>query len=305
MMRDFKGKTAFITGGASGLGLGIAKACAAEGMNVVMADLRQSVLDDAKALFEKNSWPVLALRLNVSDRAEYAKAVEEAEKKFGNIHLLVNNAGVTCAAGPLDEVTFEEVQLGINVNLIGVINGIQLILPHMLRHGEEAHIVSTASMSGILPSAKCDIYNFTKAAVVAVMESLAEDHMGGSVGFSVFCPGPHDTALGANSTAVSDILMGKDRIVAEATESNTLPDYDHSVTHSPDDAGRRVLRGIKRGDLYIFTHPEFKGGLQERFDAICRAIPDEEPNERFFAEFAFIASHPVFNTQKNVPAMDK
>ena len=304
-MRDLAGKTAFITGGASGLGLGIAKACAGEGMNVVIVDLRQEVLNGAAALFEKNNWPVLCLKLNVSDRKAYAEAVRKAEEKFGNIHLLVNNAGVTCQSGPLDEVTYDDVKLGIDVNLWGVINGVKEILPRMLRHGEEAHIVSTSSMSGILPTAKCDIYNFTKAGVVAIMESLAADHMGSNVGFSVFCPGPHDTALGANSSAVSDMLLGKNRVVAAPAETNTLPDYDNSITHSPEDAGLRVIRGIKRGDLYIFTHPEFIKGLSERFEAVYRALPDDAPNERFYTEFAFLATNPAFNEQKDVPAMEE
>ena len=304
-MKELKGKTAFITGGASGLGLGIAKACAAEGMNVVMVDLRQDVLDSAVELFNKNNWPVMGIQLNVSDRTAYAEAVAKAEEKFGNIHLLVNNAGLTCTSGPLDEVTYKDIELGIGVNLWGVINGIKEVLPHMLKHGEESHIVSTASMSGILPTAKCDIYNFTKAGVVAIMESLASDYMDSNVGFSAFCPGPHDTALGANSTAISDMLLGKDRVVAEATEANTLPDYDNSITHSPEDAGARVIRGIKRGDLYIFTHSEFKKGLTERFEAVYRALPNEVPNERFYTEFAFLATNPVFNTQEDVPAMEK
>lgn len=304
-MKELKGKTAFITGGASGLGLGIAKTCAAEGMNVVIADLRQNVLDKAEAVFKENNWPVLCIQLDVSDLDAYKKAVEAANEKFGNIHLLINNAGICCAFGPLNEVSFKEIELGISVNLWGVINGIKLILPQMLAHGEPSHIVSTASMSAVLPSGKCDIYNFTKAGVVAIMESLAEDYMDSNVGFSSFCPGPHDTALGANSSEVTDKLLGNERPVVEQTDMNTLPEYDNSVTRSPDEAGRRVVRGIKRGDLYIFTHHEFEKGLSERFNAITRALPSETDNERFFNEFDFLAGHPVFNTQKDVPALEQ
>lgn len=304
-MENLKNKTAFITGGASGLGLGIAKACAKEGMNVVIADLRQNVLNEATALFEKNGWPVLGMQLDVSKLEEYEKAVDKAEAEFGNIHLLINNAGICCASGPLDEVSFKEVELGVNINLWGVINGIKLILPRMIKHGEGGHIVSTASMSALLPSGKCDIYNFTKAGVLAIMESLAEDYMGTNIGFSTFCPGPHDTTLGANSSEVTDCLLGKERTVAEANDMNTLPSYDNSLTRSPDEAGKRVIRGIKRGDMYILTHSEFKRGLSERFDAIYRSLPEEEPDERFYTEFAFLAGHPVFNTQEQVPALDK
>ena len=304
-MENMKGKTAFITGGASGLGLAIAKACAAEGMNVVIADLRQPVLDQAVSEFEKNGWPVLGLQLDTSSLAQYEKAVKAAEDRFGNIHLLINNAGITCTAGPLHEVSFRDIEIGLDVNLWGVINGIKLILPHMLEHGEEAHIVSTASMSGLLPTAKCDIYNITKSAVVALTESLAASLIGSNVGMSVFCPGPHDTELGANSEEVQAELAGEKLEKPAPTESNTLPAYDNSVTRSPAEAGRRVIRGIKRGDLYILTHSEFKPGLAERWDAIMRAIPDEEPDERFFKEFAFLATNPVFNYQQQVPALEK
>jgi NAD(P)-dependent dehydrogenase (short-subunit alcohol dehydrogenase family) len=304
-MKNLKGKTAFITGGASGLGFGIAKACAREGMNVVIADLRQSVLDQAAVIFMKNGWPLLPLQLDVTDSQAYEKAADKAEARFGNIHLLVNNAGISCATGPLYEVTYKEIELGIKINLWGVINGIKTIVPRMLKHGEDSHIVSTASMSSLLPSGKCDIYNLTKAAVLAEMESLAEDLQGSNIGVSVFCPGPHNTALGTNSAEVTDQLLGTIQKAAEPKESSTLPEYDNSITRSPDEAGVRVIRGIKRGDLYILTHSEFIPGLKERFDAVYRAFPEEIPDPRFYKEFAFLASNPVFNKQTHVPALKK
>jgi NAD(P)-dependent dehydrogenase (short-subunit alcohol dehydrogenase family) len=304
-MKEFKGKTAFITGGASGLGLGIAKACAGEGMNVVIADLRQSVLDQTVEVFNKNNWPVLGIQLDTSKLDQYEKAVAKAEAQFGNIHLLVNNAGITCTAGPLHEVSFKDIDIGINVNLWGVINGVKLILPHMLSHGEESHIVSTASMSGLIPTAKCDIYNITKGAVVALTESLGAALIGTNVGISVFCPGPHDTKLGANSEEVQAALLGSKVEKAAPTESSILPDYDNSVTRSPSEAGARVIRGIKRKDIYIFTHCEFKPGLTERWDAIMKALPDEAPDMRFYKEFAFLATNPIYQYQAQVPALEK
>ena len=304
-MKEFKGKTAFITGGASGLGLAIARDCAQSGMNVVIADLRQSVLDSARAVFDENGWPVMAIQLDVSRLEDYEKAVADAIARFGNIHLLINNAGISCTPGPLNEVSYKEIELGININLWGVIHGVKTVLPHMLAHGEEAHIVSTASMSGLLPSAKCDIYNITKAGVVALTESIAQSLMGTNVGVSVFCPGPHDTSLGDNSAQVTAALFGGAPAPAQETENNVLPEYDNSVTRSPAEAAARVLRGIQRGDLYILTHSEFRPGLTERVNAIMNALPDEKPDERFYKEFAFLATNPVFNTQQPVPALEK
>ena len=98
-MENLRGKTAFITGGASGIGLGIAKAFAKEGMNIVIADMRQNAIDETLQLFEENGWPAFGVQLDVSDRAAYTKAVDAAEAKFGNIHLLVNNAGIGCTGG--------------------------------------------------------------------------------------------------------------------------------------------------------------------------------------------------------------
>lgn len=175
----------------------------------------------------------------------------------------------------------------------------------MLSHGEESHIVSTASMSGLLPTAKCDIYNITKAAVVALTESLGATLIGTNVGISVFCPGPHDTKLGANSEEVQAALLGNKVEKAAPTENNTLPGYDNSLTRSPSEAGARVIRGIRRRDIYILTHSEFKPGLTERWDAIMKALPDETPDTRFYKEFAFLATNPIYRYQEQVPALEK
>ena len=187
-MDNLTGKTAFITGGASGIGLGIAKACAKEGMKVVIVDFRQDALDTTSKLFMENNWPVLCIKLDVTDRVAYAKAVEEAEAKFGNIHLLVNNAGIGCAGGPLWAVTPKETDVAIDINLTGVLNGIQAIVPHMLKHGEGGHIVSTASKAALLAVPNCGLYNVTKQAVVGIMETLAMDLVGTNIGASAFCP---------------------------------------------------------------------------------------------------------------------
>ena len=147
-MKDLKGKTAFITGGASGIGLGIAKACAKYGMKVVIADMRQDALDEAMAYFKDKKLPVHTFKLNVTDREAYARAADEAEKVFGKIHVLVNNAGVG-AGGTIENLTYKDWDYSVSVNMGGVINGVTTILPRMLKHGEGGHIVSTSSTNGI------------------------------------------------------------------------------------------------------------------------------------------------------------
>ena len=302
-MKNLKGKTAFITGGASGIGLGIAKACAKEGMNIVIVDIRQNAIDEALVIFEENDWPALGVQLDVTDRAAYPAAVDKAEARFGNIHLLVNNAGIGCKGGPMWDLSDKETDLGINVNLTAVFNGIKIIIPRMLKHGEESHVVSTASKAAILPCPKTGLYNVTKAAVFCLMEQLAEDLAGTNIGASAFCPGGYDTNLGASSNEVTARHLGGTVPPPPPPRSGqAAKDWD-DVLRSADDAGERVVRGIKRGDLYILTHAEFKKGVEARLNAILRAFPEETPNPRYREVFPFLVWNDIFDKQTQVPAL--
>ncbi|MCL2408742.1 MAG: SDR family NAD(P)-dependent oxidoreductase [Oscillospiraceae bacterium] len=310
-MENLKGKTAFITGGASGIGLGIAKACAKDGMNVVIVDMRQDALDEAAAIFKENNWPALCLKLDVTDRAAYIKAADEAEAKFGNLHLLVNNAGIGCAGGPLWEVTPKETDLAIDVNLTAVLNGVQTIVPRMLKHGESSHIVSTSSKAGLIAVPGCGLYNVTKQAVVAIMETLAMDLKDTNIGASVFCPGAFQTNLGRSSREVSAAHLGDDMKAPpppppppKEGEPNPFAAVAE-LFRSPDDAGERVLRGVKRGDLYILTHVEFKKGVESRGNAMLRAFPDEVPNPKYAEIFPMLVYNEIFDQQSQVPALEK
>jgi NAD(P)-dependent dehydrogenase (short-subunit alcohol dehydrogenase family) len=306
-MENLSGKTAFITGGASGIGLGIARACAREGMNVVVADMRQDAIDETMRAFRENGWPAIGLKLDVTDREAYVKAADEAEAAFGNIHLLVNNAGIGCAGGPLWNVSFKETDLALSVNLVGVLNGIQVIVPRMLKHGEGGHVVSTASKAALLPVPGCGLYNVTKSAVVGIMETMAEDLEGTTVGASAFCPGGYQTNLGASSAAVTAELMGDDAPTAPPPppppkDGGAMPNWD-GLIRPADDAGERVVRGVKRGDLYILTHAEFKDGVEARAKAIVRAFPEETPNPRYGEVFPFLTYNAIFDKQTQVPAL--
>ncbi|HHX74854.1 MAG TPA: SDR family NAD(P)-dependent oxidoreductase, partial [Firmicutes bacterium] len=267
-MENLSGKTAFITGGASGIGLGIAKACAREGMNIVIADLRQKAIDEALPLFQENGWPVHGIQLDVTDREAYAKAADEAEAVFGNIHVLVNNAGIGIQEGPVWMDPYEDVDLMIDVNLKGVLNGIMIFVPRMLKHGEGGHVVSTASKAGLIPVPGFTLYNSTKRAVIAIMETLASDLADTNIGASVFCPGPFQSNLGMTSAEVRTALLGENPPPAAPRRRpprGETPQVDISkIVRDADEAGERVVRGIKRGDLYIISHVEFKKGLQAR-----------------------------------------
>ena len=303
-MDNFRGKTAFITGGASGLGLAIAKAAAVAGMNIVLADLRKSVLDEALQWFNENGKAAIGIELNVTDREAFAKAAEEAVSRFGNIHLLCNNAGIGCERGPLWEVTAKDTDVAIDVNLRGVLNGIQTIVPGMLKHGEGGHIVNTSSKNGLLPPATLGLYNLTKGAVVSLTETLAADLPEG-YGASVFCPGPFKTNLGSSTREIQALLKGETP-APEAPAANAQPevepDFDLEEAESrvmpAEEAARLVFRGIRRGDLYIITHPEFYEGVKARYDAVLRAFPKDNPSEAFKKMYAFLTYNPEFAKQR-------
>jgi len=299
-LKDFAGKTAFITGGASGIGFALSEACCKEGMNVVIADIRRDALDEAMQKFSENDWPVHAIALDITDREAYVKAADEAEAKFGNIHLLMNNAGIACARGPLWEVSYVNTDLAMNINLTAVLTGIQVIVPRMLKHGEGGHIVSTASKAALIAVPNVGLYNFTKQALISITESLATDLQGTNVGASVFCPGPFLTGFGKTSGLVETIFLGKP---SEGMPPRAGVDMKalEKLERSADEAAQRVLNGVRRGDLYIFTHAEFKDGFEARTNAMLRAFPDDVQSEEFKKGFSFLVTNPVFDMQTQVP----
>src|SRR5882672_4587208 len=307
-MKDVSGRTAFVTGGASGMGLGMAKAFAGAGMKVVIADVRQEALDQALAGFGANHG-VHAIRLDVTDRAGWLAAADEAERVFGRVHVLVNNAGVG-VLGPMQTATFKDWDFCMGVNVGGVINGLVTLLPRMLAHGEEGHVVSTSSTGGFSAVGGAGLYCTSKFAVAGMMESLATDLKGTPIGASVFFPGPVQTSLGVTTDATRPAhlrnqpgepppLVGQGR--------GPRPQFDPSIFMSPEEVGQRVLRAIRRGDLFIMSHPEFRDGIIARNEALVRANPDEPPNEARHAvikQFGTLCYNPIYDSQQRVPAQD-
>jgi NAD(P)-dependent dehydrogenase (short-subunit alcohol dehydrogenase family) len=278
-MRDVKGKVAFITGGASGIGLGMAKVFVAAGMKVVIGDVRQDRLDQIMNLFEQPKKSVHFLRLDVSDRKDMERAAEEIERLHGKIHLLCNNAGVNILR-PIDEATYEDWDWIINVNMGGVINGLQTFIPRIKAHGEGGHIVNTSSIAGVVAGPGTGIYSATKFAIIGLTESLRYDLAPYNIGVSVLCPGTVATNLHesedirpAKYAGDNDSTIREKRAVSGSLLARVLP-----TGMDPLEVGEKVLRGIRRNDFYIFSHPEFKDEFQESFDEIISAIPNEEPD---------------------------
>lgn len=274
-MQDVSGKVAFITGGASGIGLGIAKAFVGAGMRVVIADLRRDHIDSAMEYFsskghEQNVHPI---ELDVTDRARLARAADETEKKFGKVHVLVNNAGVGIE-GPLDKATYADWDFGIGVNLGGVINGIQTFLPRIRAHGEGGHIVNTASLAAlVVMPAFMVMYVTSKAAVVALSESLSTELPQENIGVTVLCPGPVKSnihELGKNRPE----KFRKDSGFADA-EQNLGRRPVSDLWMEPEEVGNRVLDAVLNNKLYVITHGEWREMAAARFDAMLAAMPKQ------------------------------
>jgi NAD(P)-dependent dehydrogenase (short-subunit alcohol dehydrogenase family) len=314
-MQDVNGKVAFITGGASGIGLGIAKVFARHGMKVGIADSRQDALDEAMAYFRETGEPVHPIKLDITDRAAYARAADEAEAVFGKIHVLVSNAGVGSGGGPIEQLTYKDWDYSMGVNVGGAINSVMTILPRIMKHGEGGHIVVTSSTCGLMGSANFTIYCTTKFAVAGMFECLATELQDRNIGTSVLIPGPTMTNLGQSSF--------ENRPAHLRNEGETWPpkmpeppkgmprrrprEGFLKAAMDPVETGERVLRGIRNNDLFIHTHPEFKDGYMARHNAIIRAIPDEPRNEErweIMQHFGTIIYNDVYDKQQPVGPPD-
>ncbi len=297
-MERIEGAVAFITGGASGMGLGMAKVFSRAGMRVVIADIRQDAVDAALRQFPADTPGIIGVALDVADRASYVRAADAAEQAFGKIHVLVNNAGVGIV-GSLLTATYADWDWGMSVNLGGVINGIQTVMPRIRRHGEGGHIVTTSSMSGIFAAGLAGIYTTAKYAVVGLMESLRPELEPHSIGVSAFCPGLVDTDIGEHEknlrpAVYADTTYGQTAAARAALMREKI--FPHGM--SPIEVGERVLEGIRRNDLWILTHSEYREGAQQRFDAILASFPtDPAPPERVAAEAA-VVRNPLFVAER-------
>ena len=193
-MRDVTGKVAFITGGASGMGLAMARSFAAAGMKVAIADIEQDALDRVKAEFDASNAEVITLQVDVTDRAAMEAAADATEAAFDKVHVLVNNAGVA-VGGSLDQMSYEDWDWVMGVNLDGVVNGLQAFVQRIKAHGEGGHVVNTASLAGHFAIPGLGVYTATKYAVVGISETLRADLKQHDIGVSVLCPGVVNTNI--------------------------------------------------------------------------------------------------------------
>ena len=272
-MKHVEGKVAFITGAANGAGFGMAQVFTKNGMKVVIADIRQDSLDRAMAHFANNP-NVHAIRLDVTDREAFARAADEAEKVFGKVHVLCNNAGINLFV-PIEECTYNDWDWVMGVNFGGVVNGIQTFVPRIRKHGEGGHIVNTASMAGFLASAGAGIYTASKYAIRGLSEALRCSLYPYNIGVSVFCPGLINSVIYESEKVRPQRFASPENTARSQKTMDVLPEI-HKLGMSPEAVGEKVLAGIRRNDMYIFSHPEFREEMQEINDEILSYLPKEE-----------------------------
>ena len=300
-MKDLAGKTAFVTGGASGIGLGMAKVFAWAGMNVVAADIREDHIAEAHDAIadEGLSDRVRFLPLDVTDREAFAAAANEAEAMFGKLHVLCNNAGIGLLK-PITKASEADWDWAIDVNLNSMFNGVQAVLPKIRQHGEGGHVVNTASMAGVLQYSQAGIYVTTKFAVVGFSEALRAELAPEGIGVSAFCPGGVRTRIRDYEATRPPRFAAEVEAPAGPPPGFSFTDEQRaqlaSLTATPEQAGELVLQGIRDNALYIFTAPEFRAGVEERFEAIRRALGEDKAREAVALELIpGLVGSPIYN----------
>ena len=293
---EFEGKVAFITGAASGIGLGIAKACLDAGMKVAIADVRADGLARAAAALGHHSH-LQTIPLDVTDRDAWIVAADKAEAALGPVDLLCSNAGVNII-GPTQDATYEDWDFLLGVNLGGAVAAVRTFAPRMLARGEGGQIVITASVSGLFAGAFSGVYNTTKYALVGLGESLRADLAPHGIGVSVLCPGPVKSELFESTGQVrpSDLaLTGSVPVVKPGTSREETPIF--ATAPGYDEVGLRVLQGVRRNDLYIMTHPEIRSVLDSKAKALAASLPDEPIDEVRVAATQMLLNDAIYAEQ--------
>ena len=290
-MRDLDGKAAFVTGGSSGIGLGIVQVLAEAGMKVAFTWRRQDHLDHALSLLGGRI--VHPIKLDVTDREGFARAADKAEAAVGPVQVLINNAGVG-VGGLIEQATYDDWDWVMGVNIGGVINGIVTFLPRMIASGLEGHIVNVSSMGGVAALGSVGVYATSKFAVMGLSEALRTDMIGRNIGVSVYCPGPVKSNMG-EAVKLRPANLSNTGYKPPESAPDAAPHPMMLTAMSEVEAGRHVLRGIRQNQLFILSHPEFRDVIKARGDALVAAVPDEPfPQERADA-IRWILSNAIYS----------
>ncbi len=281
-MKDFANRTAFITGGANGIGIGLVRALLAEGCNVAIADIRPESIEQAlKSLPHQK---VMGVQVDVASREAMARAADEVEAKFGPVSLLFNNAGINLFQS-IEESSFDDWDWVMGANLHGPVNGVMTFAPRMVAAGKGGYIVNTASMAAFLAAGTPGIYNTTKFAVRGMSESLRASLAPHGIGVSVLCPGLVKSYIYASDDIRPDELKSGAKPVNHELVQRLAS--VHKIGMEPDVIAARVLDAMRENRFHIFTHPEFKDELRELFDEVLEDFRDYPPDPGFTERTGF------------------
>ncbi|MEP6547560.1 MAG: SDR family NAD(P)-dependent oxidoreductase [Gammaproteobacteria bacterium] len=272
-------KVAFITGAASGIGFGIAHACLGAGMKVAITDVRKAALESAAATLGVGANRLLPLVLDVTDRDAWTACAARVRREWGGVDLLCSNAGVNFI-GSTHEATYADWDFALGVNLGGAINAVHTFAASMIDSGRGGHIVITASVAGLFAGPGAGVYATSKYALVGFAESLRADLRARGIGVSVLCPGPVQSELFESTQKVRPAqwaATGSVPVVPPGTAREDTAIYKTAPTGA--EIGTLVLKGVRRNDLYILTHPEIRPVLEARAAALLAALPVETVSE--------------------------
>ncbi len=266
-MKDFKGKTAVITGAASGIGYALAEKFANEGMNIVLADIEQDALDIAVKKISDIGVESCGINIDVMHKDSVNQLFNESVKAFSKIHILCNNAGVasTVVADGIWELDEKDWDWVLGVNFYGTLYGIQSFVPHMINHNEEGHVLNTISLAGILPGEA--IYGVSKHAALALSESLWQGlkNIKSNIGASVLCPGFVNTNIIESNRNRPDHLSSsnKTNFILKKLASSVL-----KRGKEPNEIADTTFDAIKQNHFYILPHTSYDEMIKERFSRI-------------------------------------
>jgi NAD(P)-dependent dehydrogenase (short-subunit alcohol dehydrogenase family) len=279
MSNEFAGKTAIISGGAGGIGFALAEEFGQLGMNIVIADIDQAQLAEAKQKLQDANVQVLACPLDVTNYQQWEDTVAAAEAKFGDIHMLVNNAGVGGVPGSIEETKLETWKWVMDVNVMGVVNGTQAVGPSMKRHGQGGWIINVASMAGMNGVPYSGAYAASKAAVVSMSESWAAELKKYKIAVSALCPA-------FVQTRIHESLRNLQPEYKEVKEQGSNRKQSANGVNKAKDLvesgiptsvlAKRVVEALQSGQAYIFTHPNFRAPIAYRSSLLDAAFADAE-----------------------------
>ena len=305
-MQDFAGKVAFITGAASGVGLGQAKVFSRAGAKVVLADIRADALETAVAAIKATGAHAHGIPLDVTDRAAFARAADEAERVFGPVQLLFNTAGVSMF-GPLEKSTYEDYDWIMGVNFGGVVNGVQTFLPRMIELGKGGYVVNTASIAGLIAAGPSGIYSASKFAVVGLSQALRGAVDQYDIGVSVLCPGNVNTNIAESCSTRPKHLENTgyhlDESIIEAFR------HIHSAGMDPVTLAEYVREAMTHNQLFVIPYPEMRKRVAEQFEAILSVFPPMDADvagvaKRQAAMVRFVAERQAITARAITPRGD-